>query len=125
LWSRTGKELKSGSLPAAVLTKFAHKVIDWSSDYVAGTLSETEQDIKFLRNWGRQTIAAAVTVRSHDIGKPIADEDTKRATAAVSEIQKTGIDLWEDSLKEAKSKPDQVKLFMRKIINWSVRHLKD
>jgi len=76
-----------------------------------------------LTSWGRQTIAFTMSVRAHEIGKPI--EDTGRARDASKEVDKITRELWNAAHRECKQPaelPEMTMKFVKRVLDWAEKH---
>jgi hypothetical protein len=124
IWQEVAAGTKAGTPETYAAMEYAHRVIDWCSDYLSGTASERDDRIRHIRNWGRQTIGSAASIRSEEVGKPI--DEQKRALAAGNEFTRLGIDLWEETLTEVGPDAEvsvKVAKFNRNVLRWTVKHL--
>lgn len=125
-WRRSQRSPALNRCPEESLAAVNRKIIDWCSDYIAGILVDTDDGIKHVRNWSRQTLAFAASIRAEELGKPVNAQE--RALAAGNEIQQVGIELWEAAGRECKQppqRPEHVMRFARRVLAWAIDHLKD
>lgn len=86
---------------------------------------EMQRALTNIRQWAKQTVAFAMSVRSMAVGKDL-DEDAKVRAAAV-EGQKTVEDMWFEAVRQAgkgAQMQDVLKTFVPAVIEWSYRHMR-
>ncbi len=76
-----------------------------------------------IANWGRQTIAAAMSIRAEDLGKSL--DDPERVRLAGREAHEIAEKLWADAYKECGGDPNGIwQPFARKIFAWADEHMR-
>ncbi len=76
-----------------------------------------------IGNWGRQTIAFAMSIRAVDLGKSL--DDPERVRLAGREAHEIAKKLWADASKECGGDPKHMwQPFVRRIFAWVDDHLR-
>ena len=81
--------------------------------------------LSHMADWGRQTVALAMSLQSSKLGKGISGPE--RAQHAAKEASATTQDLWTAALSECKQPPQIAEMtlkFAQKIFDWSFEHMR-
>ena len=96
------------------------------SDKTMSSGDNEQQALGHVKSWGRQTVAFAMSLRAHEIGKPADDPD--RARLACIEATKTTDDLWNEALNECRKPlelPEMAMQFTKRVFDWACKHRED
>ena len=71
-------------------------------------------------NWGRQTIAFAISLRAEDDGQPL--NDPRQVHHASSAMDRVAAELWDEAARECAARSEIVMRFARKVLDWVEDH---
>jgi hypothetical protein len=71
-------------------------------------------------NWGRQTIAFAISLRAEDDGQPL--DDPRQVRHASTAMDKVAAELWDEASRESGGQTEIVMRFARKVLDWIADH---
>jgi hypothetical protein len=84
-------------------------------------MTEVEQAARQVANWGRQTIAFAISLRAEDDGQGLDDAAQVRNAGKATE-KVAGVELWAQALGESSAPSEVIMRFARKVLDWVADH---
>jgi hypothetical protein len=83
-------------------------------------MNEVEQAARRIANWGRQTIAFAISLRAEDDGLGL--DDAAQVRSAGKATEKIAVELWAEALGESSAPSEVIMRFARKVLDWAADH---